>query len=668
MKPDREQLEQDLLDFIEGELPPDKAARLEVYLANTDPALSQQVMDMMRQRQAMQSLPKLRAPADLAERVMEQVERTSLLGASGNDLEAPRPRWWQSRAAMAASVALLLSGFGYFMWQATQQGNSGWQANKNAPGSRIVAMDQNAGPEGGIPHSQPDGNTFTKSADAGDTPTPVAALPTNDPVVNQVALSNATALNTVDPSLAGFNGAPDPVVALKNVNVAGRSFADGPPVVLTLVATSPQDAERLRLALADLVKADEQVLKQQLALDDGLATVAEEREIADAPRMKDASPAEATRPEREDSKSVAIADGSLESTSKLRADQQTGQALKPGQSQRANRDFYANNYGYQQIAVNRQQRSDLAAQEVGKEHALNTPSVAKGATTTAPAGASVASSPDNVSFTGEANAPYRVVLRPQQVEQLARQFRVHAVTRGHTGYLIGNDELAPAGNTLNYDALAKAPVSVLNTSNAGGSNWSSSGDKRAAHEPTQLANGAPQETGRGSNEQDVHKHTVARWAPPGATPVVPPSAPAGEPAPTAAPGSKAAGEQAVAASQKKEDTAEGQFADALRGTRSQASDSADPLNKASKTAGKALDSQESDADMPRQRPEIAATSPSLNLQTMPARQSQTLAGPYVEVIVNLVGPAEVQQHPFDAKTGIMLQQDRNTQQQPQTGK
>src|SRR5512140_3894346 len=107
-----EELQQRIAAYVDGELSPAEAARLEVYLANTDPALANNVVGMLADNVQVRALPRRRAPGDLSGRIMEQIERASLLREED---PAVRRRWWQSRAAVAAGLAVVLGGFSYFV-------------------------------------------------------------------------------------------------------------------------------------------------------------------------------------------------------------------------------------------------------------------------------------------------------------------------------------------------------------------------------------------------------------------------------------------------------------------------------------------------------------------------------------------------------------------------
>jgi len=91
-----EDLQERLAAYIDGELPPADAARLEVFLANSDPALAQEVIEMIATRGTLRMSPRPMAPRDLSARIMEQIERTSLLHNVEEITIAPQRRWWQS--------------------------------------------------------------------------------------------------------------------------------------------------------------------------------------------------------------------------------------------------------------------------------------------------------------------------------------------------------------------------------------------------------------------------------------------------------------------------------------------------------------------------------------------------------------------------------------------
>lgn len=116
MKPISEQLQADIIAYVEGILPASEAARIEMVLANGDPELHQLVRGMIDDRGVVLDLPRPKAPEDLAGRIMEHVERNSLLGTSvDHQLAHEHRQWFSSRLAIAAGLLLVVGGFSYFI-------------------------------------------------------------------------------------------------------------------------------------------------------------------------------------------------------------------------------------------------------------------------------------------------------------------------------------------------------------------------------------------------------------------------------------------------------------------------------------------------------------------------------------------------------------------------
>jgi hypothetical protein len=109
-----EDLQERIAAYIDGQLSAAEAARLEVFLANTDAQLAKQVIDMIATRSALRAAPRPMAPRDLSARVMEQIERASLL-QDVEQLTTPHRSWWRSKGLIAAGLVLVLGGFTYFM-------------------------------------------------------------------------------------------------------------------------------------------------------------------------------------------------------------------------------------------------------------------------------------------------------------------------------------------------------------------------------------------------------------------------------------------------------------------------------------------------------------------------------------------------------------------------
>jgi anti-sigma factor RsiW len=219
MSNDREDLEARIAAYIDGELPPAEAARLEVFLANTDPKLAEQVIGMIGDRHQLRALPKARAPEDLAARIVEQVERATLLNNVEHFNTHHRP-WWQSRAALAAGLLLVLGGFSYFILEALHPANPAWQA----------ALETTQHPVAAVP------------------PSPVlAAAPAQKP--SDASMPSDVAADN-QPMMAAAGSAE----TLPASPVAGNVSEQ--PVLLTLVAQNADDVGHLHAALETLL-ADE---------------------------------------------------------------------------------------------------------------------------------------------------------------------------------------------------------------------------------------------------------------------------------------------------------------------------------------------------------------------------------------------------------------------------
>lgn len=120
--------EEQLLEWIEGRMSPESQAQVE--RASGRAGLSERVRQMQANRRVMQSLGKVAAPPELAERVFAALEREALVGiADGRDqndsppismveyVEQRRPsglRKWVPTFAMAAGVILLVGGGVYW--------------------------------------------------------------------------------------------------------------------------------------------------------------------------------------------------------------------------------------------------------------------------------------------------------------------------------------------------------------------------------------------------------------------------------------------------------------------------------------------------------------------------------------------------------------------------
>lgn len=296
MKELPEELQARILAYVEGELPPDQAAALEVLLANTDPALAELVAGMLADRHGLQHLAKLTAPHDLAGRTMEHIERQSLITGIEHDVHGPA--WWQSRTAIAAGVALVIGGFSWFVVSTITRPKSEW--NKpvagGGAGSPTVAVAP-SGPAGesrqapvGTPTVAVDAEAAKLAGTLRDSAAEASVLNRVSREAQQVAQSGAPIVtkagapkalvedlkNSVEERIqrsrellakraqpASARKADEYIAegsaqgALAAVHASKQNWVDGPPVILTLVARDARDSQRLATALAQFRAADQ---------------------------------------------------------------------------------------------------------------------------------------------------------------------------------------------------------------------------------------------------------------------------------------------------------------------------------------------------------------------------------------------------------------------------
>ncbi len=371
MKDYGEELEGRIAAYIDGQLPPAEAARLEVFLANSDPALAKQVVDMIAERNAVRALPKPHAPDDLAARIMEQVERTSLLNDSEH-FAAPRRPWWQSRLAVAAALFLILGGFGYFILEAVRRPDSSW---------RDTVMDES-------PHR--DDSREIASAQKSISPTPPAGI-TSAPSATALASAagasggaapqkSATALPAAIPDL------PAAVTPAQQSAAALAEKSQPTPIEIVLVARTPDDEARLRAELA---------------------------------RFSDANPAAANR--------IAL-NTTADNQSNVAGTLSAGNAnnISPAKSQLAQNNSNAG----EQFAARAASRSQQSLQNTRNYQYYDPNRRAFNAT---PESRSAQNTQNTQSTPTESSAqapalPYRVALHPDQLRQLTTDFEVQSET------------------------------------------------------------------------------------------------------------------------------------------------------------------------------------------------------------------------------------------------
>ncbi|MHC4982303.1 MAG: anti-sigma factor family protein [Planctomycetota bacterium] len=95
--------------YLDGELSDDEAKRVEQAI-RADEALAGELEKLRAMRELLRGLPKAKAPDDLADRVMAQAERLTLVGAAPQRQARRQFRW--VRYAAAAAIILLAVGIG----------------------------------------------------------------------------------------------------------------------------------------------------------------------------------------------------------------------------------------------------------------------------------------------------------------------------------------------------------------------------------------------------------------------------------------------------------------------------------------------------------------------------------------------------------------------------
>jgi|GEM_PF-3791167 len=467
MKIENEELQAQLNAYLEGELPPAEAARLEVFIANTDPKLADQIFAMLADRASVKALPRVQAPADLAGHIMEKIERASLLNGVESDMHHARRPWWQTRAAIAASVGIVLTGFGFFVYQAVYRPNSPWHgvvadggggggpavvmkgaASADATAGKIsksadpemeksgklAAMDKAGAPGGGGNVGGQNDNLETAQvlASLRDAPTVEDQLARAKVAVN---VSNEITLNN------GFSEAPNASVAISNVTkpvvAKGASSVNGEPMLVCLVARDNADPDRLHSMIEKFIVNDEETARRQDAL-----PALPLRYNSDNPIARNIVTNNGSQFAMNTAPQMAAEQGGSRSVSKDGA-----QAMQQPQQQ-------VQQQGQQLAADQKERREALPVQEMRgyNDRTQRGGYIGKG---NVKANEQMRQAPGTqLAFSG--GVPYRVKLRADQLEQITNSFNVHSVTRGQRAYVINDDQNRNRQNGANFAATTPA--------------------------------------------------------------------------------------------------------------------------------------------------------------------------------------------------------------------
>ena len=106
---DYSKLQEDLSAYLDGELAPGRAEQVQRALAD-DPDLSAELDDLRAVRDLLAALPRARAPRDLADSVLHQAERSSLVATSPTEANRRPLRWIPYAAAASLLIAATTLG------------------------------------------------------------------------------------------------------------------------------------------------------------------------------------------------------------------------------------------------------------------------------------------------------------------------------------------------------------------------------------------------------------------------------------------------------------------------------------------------------------------------------------------------------------------------------
>ena len=505
MSEEREELEARIAAYIDGELPESEAARLEVYLANTNPAMAEQVIGMLGDKHKMQELPRSRAPEELLAHVMEKVERATLL----NDVEhlaQPRRSWWQSRVTTAAAIFVLVGGFGVLVFRAVvhPDKDNKWptvvaEGPKAAPtpvwplepGREIAAApralispskigtDKDAAPESlaSSAGATPDRHaSFKAGSDGNKAADHIEPLPgksaadaalkdraaideievaKSDEVVQKQLAKNEQLVQNgpADASKEGYISADSAAKALSNLSVQG-SMASTNPIVVTLVARDDNDPTRLRTVLERFM-ADPTAANRQATLQNRYTNNLFRGNTLTLNGILDnngnAAAGNGNNPTGVNGNSDSTISNAVNPTSNPIGNSTAGNLTVNNSTLRDNYKIFN---GTGQFDVN-----DGIASNGG-----NVSNVANGSKMKTQM--QQQAGPGLNRAQNDFSSPYRVVLRQDQLQQLTSEFHVYSMSCGPQAYVITDSEsrLAGVGGGGVAGSIAGKPAAELEKS------------------------------------------------------------------------------------------------------------------------------------------------------------------------------------------------------------
>jgi hypothetical protein len=184
----KEATEAKLCAYLEGELSPEERLDIEAHL-KSNPQHRQLLIDLAETRQWMRQIPHEPAPADLAESVAAQLERSILLDDRQETGDSPIVRLPQY--ALLAAVVLLTLGLGVLIMAMLRGGQTNYSLATRAPagdGSPAAIKSSTTTPVVDAPAVPPPGDTTADKL----TPAPMVAAAPAPTVVTAPAAESET--------------------------------------------------------------------------------------------------------------------------------------------------------------------------------------------------------------------------------------------------------------------------------------------------------------------------------------------------------------------------------------------------------------------------------------------------------------------------------------------